>query len=81
MEGETGILVAVSIAILGWLAKITHMLTGLSDKYVPRGQIDSRFLRVESQIRDEKKERREDMREIKEYLSTIISKIDSKADK
>ena len=85
MDEQTGIILwaagLVSAAIFGWLAKITHMLTGLSDRYVPRSQIDDRFLRVERQILGEKQDRREDMREIKGQLDTIIQKLDSKADK
>ena len=81
MDGDTGILVAVAIAIFGWLAKITHMLTGLSERFVPRSQIDARFKRVTDDAQAESRERKEDMKEIRGLLNTIVDKIESKADK
>lgn len=76
MDNETGILWAIGIvaaAIMGWLGKITHMLTNLAEHYVPRNEINRRFDKITGEfVRD--------LREHEEREQRCFDKIDARFD-
>lgn len=75
---EIGILGTILTVILAWLGRLHYIVSKGPDSYVSHREMDQTLKHLEDTINRMEANRREDLRELKGWMSAVSKKIDER---